>query len=131
MERRRTRSKKWKWEKVWKREKGGIDVGTGNELHGERGVNTRHRARNAYHTTSPFEISLEKESKTNYELRKRINHPFARLVSRFIVLFSTVLRYFARQRHFLIALHFYDLTLTRIRLYIPYNFSFFSVDINI
>lgn len=84
-----------------KYEKGGIDVGTGNELHSERGVNTRHRARNAYHTTSPFEISLEKESKTNYEPRKRINHPFARLVSRFIVLFSTVLRYFARQRSFL------------------------------
>ena len=48
-------------EKERKRE--GIDVGTGNESHGERGVNTRHRARNAYHTTSPFEISAEKERK--------------------------------------------------------------------
>lgn len=104
-----------------KRKRRNRNVGTGNELYGERGVNTRHRARNAYHTTSPFEISLEKESKTNYEPRKRINHPFARLVSRFIVLFSSVLRYFARQRHFLIVLHFYDLTLTQIKLYyIPF-----------
>ena len=45
------------------RKREGIDVGTGNESHGERGVNTRHRARNAYHTTSPFEISAEKERK--------------------------------------------------------------------